>query len=116
MADVEPQGGKADEVNGQYPQLAKSCLQVERAVHDMVTHHLGQLHLGPELHEVQNQEAANDKTQNEHVLRSPLDILGLGGHSIAVIATCLAVLERENEREDDVNCKAACQDQRTQQK
>ena len=80
----------------------------------MVTQHLGQLHLGPELHEVQNQEAAHDEAEDEHVLWCPLDILGLGGHSIAVVTASLAVLQCQNEGIDDVNRKATSEHERAQ--
>ena len=113
MADVEPQGCKANQVDGQYPPLAEGSLQVERTVLYMFTLEFGQLHLGPELHEVKNHEAAHDDTQNEHVLRCPFYVLGTGIHSIAVVAACLAVLPSEPERKDDVNRKTGGQYQRS---
>ncbi len=109
VGDVEPQSHKPDEIDHAHPGLAEGCLQGYIAAVGLMAHNLGQLHLGPELEQVQHQEAQHYDTQHEHVLRSPLHALGTLGDSISVVATGLAVLQGEDKSVDDVNGKTCRQ-------
>ena len=44
---------------------------------------LGKHHVVPEVEEVEQQTQQDDDTQHEHVLRSPLYLLGLDGYLVA---------------------------------
>ena len=69
----------------------------------------GELHLEPEVVEVQQQEADNDDTQHEHVLRLPVHAFLTCLDGVAVIAACAVVEDGEVERVAEVHEHTQCQ-------
>ena len=69
----------------------------------MLTDDLCQLHLCPEVEEMEEDPKEHDDPESHHILRSPLDALRLVDDCIAVITSSLAVLHRQDEGIDDVD-------------
>ena len=86
------------------------------AFFNALSKHFGELHLGPELNQVNDHEAYNDDTENEHVLRSPFYRFWTSADSVGIVTAGLLVLIRKPESVDDVNdetgSKHSCANQR----
>ncbi len=76
---------------------------------------LHQLHLRPEVDQVQSKTGYDDVAQHEHVLRCPLDALLLDGHGITLLAACTVVVYGKDQRIDEVNGHAGYQNHRSGQ-
>jgi hypothetical protein len=81
----------------------------------MLTDDLCELHLSPEVEEVQEDPEDDDDTESHHVLRRPLDPLRLVDDIIAVVTASLAILKRQDEGIDDVDDEEDCQPHRSDQ-
>ena len=81
----------------------------------MLTDDLCELHLSPEIEEVQEDPEDDDDTESHHILRRPLDTLRLVDDIIAVVTASLAVLKRQDEGIDDVDDEEDCQPHRSDQ-
>ena len=122
MREVEPQGGKPDEVENDVVPLREGVGDqrgtvrgaVAQRVH-VVAHDLHELHLRPEVVEVQPHAEQNDDTQYEHVLRGPGHARLLYGDGVALRAACAVVVQREDDGVDEVDQHAEGQDNRTGQ-
>ena len=77
MDEVKPDGHEPQQVQGQDPPPTEGRDQqaVRIVLKRADTEHLRQLHLGPEMAQVEAQEAKDHDTQDEHVLGRP----GIGG-------------------------------------
>ena len=113
---MEPDGDEADDVDDGSPDEAEGFLKEERASsrrnHPFSAGDFGELHLGPELDEMDYEESQDDDAENEHVLRRPLDSLRLAHHGITVGTACTTVLHGEHDRIEDVDEDEHCQDGR----
>ena len=101
MRQVEPQCTEADNVN-QCPQPSQ-CTFMEEMVDEsssvlridcaFSTCKFCEHHMIPELREVNDKEADDDKSENKHVLRRPFDLFWPCRYSIAIVTACFAVLQ-----------------------
>ena len=72
--------------------------------------HLGQLHLGPEMGQVEAEETHDDKTQHQHVLGGPRISGGLAAHLVPLVASAgLDVAPTQPASVQDVDEKSQCQ-------
>ncbi len=90
-------------------QAAGSGRNGDAVVHILAMDDLGELHLGPELDQVNGQESEHHDAQDEHVLRRPLYLRLAAVDLIAVGAAGLAVLDGEPERVADVDDEESCE-------
>ena len=73
--------------------------------------HLGQLHLGPEMSEMEADKADDDDAEHKHVACGPGICGGVAGHLIAFhSATCYHVLDRKPAAVEDVDGEAEGED------
>lgn len=119
VGEVEPQSYEPDEVNNYINRAAEGFANqgdtVVRIDLGQVTDNLVELHLVPEVEEVQSQTQYHDDTQYEHVLRSPLYAFRTYVHQIAVVTAGSPVLNRQPEGIDDVNHGSGGDNDRTNQ-
>jgi len=113
VGDVQAHCNEPDDVEEDDPPPAESDVQKEVGIVLIVadTEHLGQLHLGPEMGEVEADESDDDDAEDEHVLGRPGVGSGLAGHFVALPATtCFQVLPGEPASVDDVDDEAQRKD------
>ena len=79
-------------------------------------HDLHELHLGPEVEEVQCQTGQNDPAQYEHVLRSPVHARLGDGHLVTLLAARLVVVVGEPQGVGEMDQHAGGQHHRTGQR
>ena len=111
--EMKPYCTEPDEVQDEDPPLAEGCVQqkVRIVLESADTEHLGKLHLGPEMGEVEADESEDDKTEDQHVLGRPGVSVGLAGHFIALpAATGLDILPRQPATIDDMDEEAKGKD------
>ena len=111
--EVEPDGGEPDEIEDEDPPFAERGIQQEvRIVFEIAdSKHLGQLHLGPEMGQVEADETEDDDAEDEHILGGPGIGFGLAGHFIALPASAgFHILPRQPASIDDVHEEAKCKD------
>ena len=79
VCEVEPQGCEPYDVEGYEVPLREGVFDQSGAVNGriservlMTAHDLDELHLRPEVEEVECQTAQNDESDDEHVFRSPI--------------------------------------------
>ena len=82
----------------------------------MFAHDLHELHLRPEVEEVDQQAAQDDEAQYEHVLRSPGYARLLHRYGITLRSARLVVVQREDDGVDEVDQNAQRQHGRTCQR
>ena len=124
MRQVEPQRSQPDKVeddeDGIREGIANQTSSIRRTrdsfdTEVVLTDDLSELHLSPEVEEVQDDPQDDDDTKSHHVLRSPFDALWLIDDSIAVITARLTILKRQDEGVDDVDEEETCQPDRSDQ-
>ena len=72
MVEVEPDGYEPDQVNKEYPDVSESLVENGiRVVRRFCTHEFLELHLCPEVGEVEEDQAEDYDTEDEHVLCGP---------------------------------------------
>ena len=107
VGEVEPQSYKPNEVKHYVNRVAECLLYQRDTILGIYTGHVTQnlieLHLVPEIEEVQRQAQQDDDTQHEHVLRGPFYGLRTCVDQIAVVTTGFPVLQGQPEGVDDVN-------------
>ena len=111
--EVKPHGGEPDEIEDKDPPLAERCVQEKvRVVLEVADpEHLGKLHLGPEMGEMEADEAEDHDTEDEHVLGGPGVSGGLAGHFVTLPAAAgLDVLPGKPASVDDVDEEAQRKD------
>ena len=126
MSQVEPQCAEPNEIKHYVYRIAECVLNVINTVsgisqckrvsmHTHVVHQLRKLHFCPEVYQVQTQTYDYDKTQYEHVLRSPFYSFGFINYGITFSTACFAVLHCQPESVDDVNNEKGGQTYRSHQ-
>ena len=83
---------------------------------DVAAEELDELHLRPEVDEVDRQAGEHDETQYEHVFRRPGHAGLLNGDGIALRAAGAVVVEGEDQRIEDVDQDAGGEHGRTGQR
>lgn len=92
VSHVEPESGKAHEIHYESDGASKSLVEIPSAFVYMVSQHFRELHLSPELNEVESHKAHDDNTEDEHVLRSPFHVFRTCAHFITVVSARFLVL------------------------
>ena len=82
----------------------------------MAAHEFHQLHLRPEVVEVEGQASQYDEAQYEHVLRGPRYTRFLDRHLVALRAARAVVVQRQHDRIDEVQRYDGCQARRRYQR
>ena len=111
--EVKPHGGEPDEIEDKDPPLAERGVQEKvRVVLEVADpEHLGKLHLGPEMGEMEADETEDHDTENKHILGGPGVSGGLAGHFVTLPAAAgLDVLPGKPASVDDVDEEAQCED------
>ena len=110
---VHPEGREPDQVDDNDPPAAEGNLQQQIGIILEVAYaeHLRQLHLGPEMGQVEGDQAQDHDAQHEHVLGRPGIRRGLAGHVIALpAAACADILPGQPEAVQDVDGESQRQD------
>ena len=68
MAEVEPYCAEPCDVDDQYPDASEGLLEKHVRVLSLASAEFEELHLGPEVCEVEEQDTENDDSEYEHVL------------------------------------------------
>jgi len=113
MGDVQADCHEPDDVEEDDPPFAEGDVQQEVGIVLIIAHaeHLGQLHLGPEVGEMEADESDDDDAEDEHVLGGPGVGSGLAGHFVALPATaCFQILPGQPASVDDVDEEAEGED------
>ena len=86
--EVEPDGGEPNEIEDEDPPFAERCVkqQIRIVLEIANAEHLGELHLGPEMGQVEADETEDDDAENQHILGGPGVRFGLAGHFVALPA------------------------------
>ena len=79
------------------------------------SHDLDELHLAPEVDQVEQESEHYDHAQYEHVFRGPLYARLVYGHGITLIAASAVVVDGEDQRIDEVQDHQSGQHDRTGQ-
>ena len=104
--EVEPDGDEPNDIEDEDPPFAERGIQQEIGVVLIIAHteHLGKLHLGPEMGEVEADETEDDNAEDEHILGGPGISFGLAGHFIALPASAgFHILPRQPAAIDDMD-------------
>ena len=113
MNEVQTDSCEPNDIEDEDPPLAECNVQQEIRIVLIVTHseHLGQLHLGPEMGEVEADETEDDDTEDQHVLGGPGVGVGLAGYFVALpAATGLDILPRQPATIDNMDEEAEGKD------
>ena len=111
VLQVQEQGDESDDVAAHDHGAAEGGEEQEIGILGLCTHEFLQLHLGPEVGEVEAQETQDEDAQDGHVLGAPAVVLGLGGYLVALkAATIFNVLIAEPDTPYDVEEEAQGQD------
>jgi len=89
VLQVEEQGDEPYDITGQNPRIAEGGNEEIIRILCLCTHEFLQLHLGPEVGEVETEQTQDDDAQDGHVLGAPAVVLGFGGNLIALETTTL---------------------------
>ena len=106
VREVEPDGDEPHDVESEDVPLAEYGGQEDIRVILISSHaeHLRQLHLSPEMAEMESDEAENDNAENRHILGRPGIRSGLACDLIALVASAsLVVLKRQPDAIGDVD-------------
>ena len=71
VSQVEPQSSKPYQVDDGYKQVSKGTVHQEVRIHLVFSLEVEELHVSPEVGQVETKNSENDDTQNEHVFGSP---------------------------------------------
>ena len=111
MVQVEPDGDEPYDVQRQDPPVAEGCQKQVVRILRLAAHEFAELHLGPEMGEMESQEAQDDDSEDGHVLGGPGVVLRLGRDLVTLhAATLLDVLIAEPASVDDVDKETQGQD------
>ena len=110
---MEPESSEPDDVDNNNGPLAEPEADPSGAIGGteltLDASQLREHHSVPEVSEVEAEAEDDNDAEGEHVLASPLNVGGFVHNGIAVVATSLAVLNREDEGIDDVEDKTQSQ-------
>ena len=113
VLQMQEQGDEPHDVQGYDPPFAEGGHEQGVGIVLIVAdaEHLGKLHLGPEMGEMESQQAQDQDTEDGHILGTPAVVLGLGSHLIAFdAATADVVVYREPDAIGDMDDEAQGQD------
>ncbi len=113
MDEVEPYCAEPDDIEDEDPPSAEGDIEQQVGIVLVVAYaeHLGELHLGPEVGEVEADETEDDNAEDEHVLGGPGVSCGLAGHFVTLHSSAgLDVLVRKPAAIDDVDEETECKD------
>ena len=111
MVEVQPDGNEPYDVKGYYPPVAEGCKEKIVRILRFPAHEFLQLHLCPEVGEVEGNETKDDDSEDCHVLGAPAVVLCLGGNLITLEAAALHhVLIAEPDAVEDMDGKTQGQD------
>ena len=113
MHEVHEHRCEPDDVEDDHPPFAEGDVQQEVGIVLEVadTEHLGQLHLGPEMGEMEADESDDDDAEDKHVLGGPGIGGGFAGHLVALpTAAGLKVLPGQPATIDDMDEEAERKD------
>ena len=113
VRDVKAHSDEPYDVEDDNPPFSEGDIQKEIGIVLIIAHseHLGKLHLGPEMGEMEGDEAEDDDTEDQHVLGGPGIGAGLAGHPIALPASAgLHILPGEPASIDDMDDEAEGED------
>ena len=82
----------------------------------MPAQNLHELHLRPEVEQVDQESAQDDEAQYEHVFRSPCHARLLHRHGVTLRTACLVVVQREDDGVEEVDEDAQRQNGRSCQR
>ena len=123
MRKVEPEGEEPNQVDHHVVPLREGVLNQRSAVLRreaerifMVSQHLDQLHLRPEVEQMEQQTAEDDPSQRKHVFRCPLHTLFLHGNGITLRTARLVVVHGQHQRINEVDQDTGDQHQRSDQR
>ena len=68
MGEVEEYCDEPDDVDDQYPDVAECGSEELVRIFSMVSHEFLELHVSPEMREVEEENAENHDAEHEHVL------------------------------------------------
>ena len=111
--EVEPDGCEPDKVEDEDPPLAERSVEQEVGIVLEIAYseHLGELHLGPEVGQVEADESEDDDTEDKHILGGPGVGLGLARDLISLpTSTGLDILPGKPASVDDVHEETKCED------
>ena len=94
VGQVHPQSHEPHDVQDGHPPCTECRQQQAVGIGELVVGHtleLLQLHVSPEMGQVESQNTQNDDTEHQHVLGCPVVGLALVGYCVAVIAAGLVV-------------------------
>ena len=110
VREVKPDSGKPKDVKNREDRILKrvahqagsvSCRVVSYESHSAVCK-LSKHHVVPEVEQVEEKAQYDDNAQHKHIARVPVNLVRSCRDSVAVVATCLAVLKRQDDRVDKV--------------
>ena len=117
MSHVEPQCDEGHDVACQEDTVGESLLQEVgtggrrngygltvdfHGLGGRSTADFGELHLGPEVHQVKTKEGEDHEAENEHVLRSPFNLRRTRGYVVTFVTAGGAVLQGQPDGVNDV--------------
>ena len=106
VVEVEPDGDEPHHVDGKDPPVTEGIEQQQIRILSLAAHEFAELHLGPEVGEMEGDQAQDDNAQDGHVLGGPGIVLRLGSDLITLhAATFFEVLVAEPASIDDVDEK-----------
>ena len=106
---MEPDSAKPNEVEHYKDGVLEGVDDESETIRGQVTsteaHDFSKHHVVPEVEQVEQQAQADNDTQHEHVLRSPLNLTSIHrcSYIVATVATSSTVLRCQDERINDVN-------------
>ena len=113
VGDVQADCHEPDDVEEDDPPFSEGDVQEEVRIVLIIAdaEHLGQLHLGPEVGEMEEDESDDDDAEDEHVLGGPGVGSGLAGHLVALPAAAgLEILPGQPASVSDVDEEAEGED------
>ena len=103
VAEVKTEGYEPYDVDNYHPPVLECCVEEEVRILCVLTHELLELHLSPEVVQVECDETENDNSENKHILCCPRTSLSLVCNCITLSTTSLVVTVRKNECVSDVH-------------
>ena len=92
VLEVQKQGNEPNDIANHHPDVLEGGQQQIVGMLRLCAHEFLQLHLGPEMGEMEAQQTQDEDTQDGHVLGAPAIVLGLGGNLIALDAAAAGIV------------------------
>lgn len=86
VGDMEVDRDEPDDIDQAVVPLAELINQDFVGVSSFFTEEMLQLHFGPEVRQVQEEESDNEHAEDEHVFGGPVDFFGLSGDGVTHVA------------------------------